>query len=198
MKNLFFPFLFCLMLFPCSMRAQEKAAVKPSEKLRQALLVIDIQNAYLPHMSEQDKTTALEVIKKVVMTFHRCKLPVIRIYHQDLEEGPSENSEEFKFPASVEVSESDPKVIKHYPSAFTKTDLDKMLKEMNVDTVYLCGLSATACVLATYWGAIDKQYEAFMVKGGLISSDPKRTAFIESICKSVSNSTMLYFLKLKD
>jgi len=198
MKPLLFCVAFCWLLSPLYMQAQDKTSAKPSVKLKQALLVIDIQNEFLPHMSEQDRKGALEVIKQAVLTFHASKLPVIRIYHQDLNLGPAENSEGFRFPASVEVSENDPKVIKHYPSAFTKTELDKMLKDLNVDTVYLCGLSATACVLATYWGAVDKQYEAFMIKGGLISSDTKRTEFVQSICKSVSFDTMLHFLRQKD
>ena len=193
MKNLFF--IFSLLVLPITMHAQEQLSAQPSEKMKPALLVIDIQNAYLPYMSEEDKKTALEVINGAVWTFHQSKLPVIRVYHQDLKWGPEENSDGFQFTKNVEVAGSDPKVIKHHPNAFMKTELDKILKDLNVNTVYLCGLSATGCVLATYYGAIDHEYETFMLKGGLISPDSRHTDFVEAICKSVDFDTLVFMLK---
>lgn len=194
MKNLFFLFCFCLLLLPFGMKAQEAADASKSGPMKPALLVIDIQNAFLPYMSEEDKKNALEVIKAAVAVFHKHNLPVIRIYHQDPKWTPAENSEEFQFPKSVEVADSDPKVIKHYANAFTGTNLDKVLRDLKVNTLFLCGLSATACVLATYFGGEEHDYQEFMLKGGLISSDSKRTEFIETTYDGISYTTMSFML----
>jgi len=176
------------------MHAQEATAAGPSDPMRPALLVIDIQNAFLPYMSEEDKKTAIEVINAAVNAFHKHKLPVIRIYHQDPKWTPGEDSEAFQFTKSVETADSDPKVIKHYPNSFTGTDLDNVLKDLKVNTLFLCGLSATGCVLATYYGAGEHDYQSFMLKGGLISSDSKRTEFVETTFDGISYETMSFML----
>lgn len=42
-----------------------------------------------------------------------------------------------------------------YYERIKNTDLDKILKEKDVNTLFLVGLSGTGCVLATYFGGID-------------------------------------------
>lgn len=162
----------------------------PANKMKPALIIIDIQNEYIPKMSEQEKKYAFQVINGSIWTFRQHNLPIIRVYHSDLNWGPDENSESFKYPNSIIIKDSDIMVHKHYPSAFTKTDLDKVLKELNCNTIYLCGLSATACVLATYFGGVDRAYNTFLIRDGVMSHDPDYTNVINDICNSVSFETM--------
>jgi len=54
-------------------------------------------------------------------------------------------------------------------------------------------LSATACVLATYYGAMDNDYDVFMIKDALLSPDASHTQTIEQITETVSVNTM-YFM----
>jgi len=111
---------------------------------------------------------------------------VIRVYHSDVERGPEPGTEPFEFPASIAVTENDPKVVKHYPSSFTKTDLEQILREQERNTVVLCGLSATGCVLATYFGAMEREFTVLMVEGALLSHDASYTGVIEKICYMVT------------
>ena len=170
----------------------EKAAPK---RMKPALVVMDIQNEFMQYMADEDKKFAPEVINAAIMRFRENGFPVIRVYHTDPKWGPKPDSPEFQFPETIMVKADDPKVIKNYGSAFKKTDLDKILKEKGCNTVFLCGLSAVACVLATYHGAMDLDYDVFMIKDGLLSHNAAYTNVIEDICDAVPYSAMKVMLE---
>lgn len=171
-----------LLTFSSISFSQSNEAAKP-ERLHPALLVIDIQNAYLPHMDQSEVGPAMENINFYINLFRQKGFPIIRVYHSDIKYGygPKEDSEQFEFPKTVLINPEDPKVIKHYGDAFNKTDLDKVLKEKKVNTVFLCGLSAVGCVLATYIGAENFDYTPFFLKDALISHKTAYTKNIEDI-----------------
>ncbi|MFC1573499.1 isochorismatase family cysteine hydrolase, partial [Candidatus Eisenbacteria bacterium] len=142
---------------------------------------------------EQD--LAMRMINGAIWQFRQHGLPIIRIYHTDPKWGPEPDSDDFEFPESVIIEEDDPKIVKNHPSAFVKTDLDKILKEMEVNTVFLCGLSATGCVLATYFGATEREYDAFMIEGALLSPRSEHTEAITEILESVGWGSMEVILR---
>jgi nicotinamidase-related amidase len=195
MKHLYT--LFSLLLFlPGLLGGQtESSQTSGEEKMKPALLVIDIQNAYLPQMSEDEKKFAMRVINGAIWYFRENNLPIIRVYHSDLRWGPEENSEDFQYPESVIIQDSDLKIHKHYPSAFTKTNLDELLKEKGINTIFLCGLSATACVLATYYGGIHHGYNTYLIREAIMSHNPSYTNVIKDICESVGFETMMQILE---
>ena len=198
MKNLLALILLCFCMFPSNLKAQERTLNDEGiKKIVPALLVIDIQNEFLPFMSETDRKSAMDTINKAIAIFHENKLPVIRVYHHDIERGPHPGSEGFEFPKSVQITENDPKVIKHYANAFTKTCLDSLLKTLGVNTVFLCGLSATGCVLGTYFGGMDHDYLTLMLKDGLISPKTEQTAMIREICSGLNYSVVKTMLNRK-
>jgi len=98
-------------------------------KMKPALLVIDVQKQYIPYMSKEDQELAIQMMNWAIWIFRENNLPVIRIYHTDPEWGPEPGSSAFEFHDSLKVKETDPKIVKNYPSAFTKTELDKLLQE---------------------------------------------------------------------
>lgn len=182
MKKIFSLTLLILLIITIAGFSQDKP-----EKMRPALVVIDIQNAFLPRMDKADVEPAMENINAYIDLFRKNGFPVIRIYHSDIkyEYGPKEGTEEFEFPKSVQIKPEDPKVIKHYGDGFNKTELDKILKDKKVNTIFLCGLSATGCVLATYIGAENYDYNAFFLKGAIISPKAAYTKNIEDIFEAV-------------
>jgi nicotinamidase-related amidase len=169
--------------------------VKTPAKMKPALLVIDIQNAYLPYMSEQDKKTGLEVINYVISLFRDNGFPVIRVYHTDPKQGPKPGTAAFEFPRSTAIKKDDPQVIKNYPNAFKKTELNKILQDQGCNTLFLCGLSATGCVLATYHGGLDLDYNTFLVKDSLISPDADLTKAVQEICQTIGYGTLKLLLE---
>lgn len=174
--------LACLLLSALAAAGQEKRGIE----IKPALLVIDIQNAYVPHMSAEDRDTVLENINKLIALFREHDLPVIRVYHTDPGKGPEPGTEPFEFPKTVAIKDSDERVIKNYPSAFKKTDLEKMLHEESCNAVFLCGLSATGCVLATYYGARDRDIISVMVEDAVLSPKVSYTRVIEEICATLT------------
>jgi nicotinamidase-related amidase len=174
-------------------------AGEPGEKevkqTKPALIVIDIQNRYLPMMAQDEKDLALRIINGAIWLFRQHDLPIIRVYHSDPEFGPKPGDEDFEFPASVMVKDDDPKIIKNFPSAFQKTDLAKKLREKEINTVFLCGLSAVGCVLATYYGAMERDYDVFMVKNGIMSHNSEYTGFVREITDAVTWKTLQFMLE---
>lgn len=180
-----------LMLSSSLLADQNEKKVK---QVKPALLVIDIQNKYLPYMSDKDKKFAMEMINGAIWLFRQHNFPVIRVYNTNPEWGPKPDTEEFEFPKSINISPDDPKIIKNFPSAFKETDLEELLKEKEINTVYLCGLSAVGCVLATYHGAMERDYNVFMIKDALLSHDAEYTNFVEEIMDTVSFKTLRFML----
>ena len=165
--------------FSQDQKDQTKAQIKP------ALLIIDIQNVYLSMVPEREKEVAMTYINGLIELFRSNGYPIIRIYHLDKEYGPKPDTEQFEFPTSVLIKDEDAKVIKTYGDGFNKTDLDKIIKEKGSNTLFLCGLSAVGCVLATWIGAQDHDYKAFMVKNAIMSHDSGYTNNVEDMFDAV-------------
>ena len=185
MKNMFH--LICLvilMMIPGTLFSQDKQEQKAP--IKPALVVIDIQNAFLPSIPDKDKETAMEYINYYIQLFRSQGYPVIRVYHQSEEYGVLPGTDQFEFPASVLIKPEDPKVIKTYPDGFNKTDLDKVIKESGSNTLFLCGLSAVGCVLATWIGAANNDYKAFLLKDAIMSHNSEYTDNIEVMFDAVN------------
>jgi nicotinamidase-related amidase len=157
----------------------EKVEIKP------VLLVIDVQNAWWPMMDAEDRKSAPQKINEAIALFRELGHPVIRVYHTDPHRGPEPGTDAFEFDKSIEVTGDDRKIVKNYPSSFLKTELEKVLRESGCNVVFLSGLSATGCVLATYFGALEREFTPVMVQGALISPCAKHTRMIEEICISM-------------
>jgi nicotinamidase-related amidase len=192
MKKLFLMLL--LTAFSVSLFSQDKKETAPNPEMKPALVVIDIQNKYLPYMSD-DRDKVLETINWAIFVAREYKIPVIRVYHTDPNWGPKPGTEEFEFPKTVKINDDDPKVIKNFGNGFKKTDLDNILKEKGINALFLCGLSATGCVLATYHGAMDNDYDVFMLQEAIISQDKDLTKAVEKICQSVTLDTFNFMMK---
>ncbi len=194
MKKLLSIILLTLFITSGFIYSQDSSAEK-TNRMKPALLVIDIQNAYLPMMDKSEKDRAMEMINWYIGMFRENGFPIIRVYHTDRQYGPPTDSEEFEYPTTVNIKPDDPKVIKNYGDAFNKTDLDKIIKEKGSNTLFLCGLSAVGCVLATYVGAQNYDYNVFFIKDALISHNTVYTKSIEEIFGAVSYDVIRVMLE---
>jgi len=194
MKKVFAVFVLALGV-SLALAKRVEAQIPQAEKMKPALLVIDIQNEFLPSMSEQDKKTAFDYINGALRRFHDKGFPVIRIYHSHPVAGPKPGSEAFEYPQSVLINPDDPKIVKTYSNAFNKTGLEKLLREKGCNVLFLCGLSADACVLATYQGAEDLDFDVFLIREALISPDSAATRFVAGMRETVSYGALKVILK---
>ena len=187
--------LLALLIAVQSVNAQsgepEKVSMKP------ALLVIDFQKQFLPMMSKEDQRQTLDMMNWAIWIFRQYGFPVIRIYHTSDKWGPKPDAPGFAFHDSLKVEQTDPKVVKTYASAFNKTELINLLKEKGINTLFLCGLSSTGCVLATYMDASNYDYEAFLIKDAILGPDAQNTNQIETIFNSLDLNTINYMFKIR-
>ncbi len=186
--------LFCVLAFSAYVSAQDNDATTDKE-IRPALLVIDIQNEFVNWMDKEDIETRYEYINYAIALFRKYDLPVIRVYHTTPGEGPEEGTKAFEFVDAIAIKDSDPMVIKNHGNAFNSTDLEQILEEKNVNTLFLTGLSGTGCVLASYFGAKDLGYDAHMIKNTIISPDVQHTQVIEESQGALSVKALLMLLK---
>ena len=156
------------------------------KNIKQALLVIDVQNKYMATIPPRDKELGIFFINLLIKLFRTYNFPIIRIYHHNKENGPIPNTEELEYPASILIQQEDTKIIKTYSDSFNKTNLNKVLTENGRNTVFLCGLSAVGCVLATKTGAQNNDYKAFIVKNAIMSHSTEYTKNVEAMFDAVS------------
>ena len=161
---------------------QRDANMKP------ALLVIDIQNAWLDSNVDLKKSVhkRIDVINGAIGWFRRNRLPIVVIYHEDKERGAVPGTKPFEFPDTVDIDSSDIKITKRYPNAFGKTELEATLRREGCDTVVIVGLSASGCALATFFGALDCDFTPYLVRGGVASHIEEHVRFVEEICETLN------------
>jgi nicotinamidase-related amidase len=164
--------------------------------LRPALLVIDIQNKWLSSSPglRASLEQRIDVINSAIALFRKKGLPIIRVYHVDKAEGPLPDTEEFDFPPSIGIAETDTRVIKNYSNAFNRTELADILALRKIDIVILCGLSATGCVLATYVGAEDHDLHPFLLRDGVAAGSERNVRFAEEIFETLSVGALTQML----
>ncbi len=159
----------------------------PTEKnIKPALLIIDVQNRYMATIPPRDKELAVFFINLLIGLFCKHNFPIIRVYHQNSENGPKPNTEEFEYPLSILIKPEDTQIIKTYSDGFNKTNLAGVLNEKGSNTLFLCGLSAVGCVLATWIGAQNNDYKSFIVKDAIMSHNSEYTKNAEAMFDAVS------------
>ena len=161
-------------------------AIQIENKIKPTLLIINVQNKYMATVPPGDKELAIFFINLLIKLFRNQDFPIIRIYHHNKENGPRPNTEEFEYPASILIKQEDIQIIKTYSDSFNKTNLNKVLIESGRNTVFLCGLSAVGCVLATRTGAHNNDYKAFIVKDAIMSHSSEFTRNVETMFDAVS------------
>ena len=186
---------FSLFILFSVVQGQDADEKNENVSLNAALLVIDVQNQFLPMMSKEDQDLALEMMNWSIWVFREAGLPVIRVYHTGEEWGPKPGTPEFEFPESLKVNDEDPKIVKTCPSSFTHTELDSLLKEKEINTLFLCGLSSVGCVLATWFDATAHDYKAFLVKDALLSHKSKYTEQVQDMFNAMDLETIMFMLE---
>ena len=159
--------------------------------MKPALFVQDLQNVWLYEPeSNQDLRKSFEMrlerINEAIDWFRERGLPIIIGYTEDPEEGIIPGTEGFEVPGSLHVMQNDLKVTKRHANAFANPELGAVLKRNGCDTFLILGLSASGCVLATYFSAFDFDVRPFLVKGCVASANEEHVRFAEDICDTVT------------
>ncbi len=155
-----------------------------------ALLIIDMQNDFVLENAPLRVKGAIEVIgniKKVLMEFRNRKLPVfhiVRIHRKDGSDVEITRREIFsKTPYAVEntkgaeiIDALKPKdgeyiIKKVRMSAFLGTELDAILKYLEIKNVVIIGIQTPNCVRATAFDAVAYNYNTYAVEDAIAAQN---------------------------
>ena len=159
--------------------------------MRPALFVQDIQNVWLyePDSNQELRKSVerrLGDINAAITLFRSRGLPIIVGYTEDADTGLAPGKWSFEVPGTVRVTSADHKVTKRHASAFANPELGTILRKERCDTIFIVGLSASGCVLATYFSALDWDVRPYLVKGCVASHDEEHVRFAEEICDTMT------------
>lgn len=142
---------------------------------RPALIIVDVINGFTdpncPLGSDAHSVVAANC--KLLDRFHAQQLPVYLttvVYHNDSDASVfrdrlpalnvlSAGSHWVEFDSRLQLSESDQRIEKTHASAFHGTHLNEQLKERNVDSLVVTGLTTSGCVRATAVDGLQYNYK---------------------------------------
>jgi nicotinamidase-related amidase len=156
--------------------------------MNEALLVIDMQKKFHKGIAGELMDKASEKVNEVVDICRRNGIAVVWIKHSNKRMGLVDGKDCFEYIDSIQPSENEIKITKTYGNGFKKTELNQILKEKGITTVYLCGFAAEGCVHNTYMGAKRSKYEAFKIEDAIGSNSNLLLRIFGKLGKRISIS----------
>ena len=121
--------------------------------MKLALIIIDVQNDYFEggKMPLHNPLKALENIEHVLTKFRENGLPVIHIQHigEPDDEFFQPNTNGVEIHSQLTPQSNEYHLIKHMPSSFLGTGLEKLLKEKEINDIVVCGMMSHMCIDTT-------------------------------------------------
>lgn len=122
-----------------------------TERKKAALLVIDVQNSFLPvHNNDQ----FLENIASLITTFHESDNLVVFVKDQS---GDAISS-------AISPAQNDVIITKPLSNSFASTSLNAVLQDNDVGTIYMTGLASEGCITSSCRGGYNLSYKVILVK----------------------------------
>ncbi|HET6869243.1 MAG TPA: cysteine hydrolase [Solirubrobacteraceae bacterium] len=168
----------------------------PIDPRRAALLVMDYQNGVVDMLGEPDELLACAADAIALARDRGAHVGYVRVAFTDadLESIPPTSSMGQRVAASgrafhddspttaiherVAPHNGDIIVRKTRVGAFSTTDLDARLREHNIDTVILAGISTSGVVLSTVRDASDRDYRVLVLADATADREPDVHAFL--------------------
>ena len=122
--------------------------------MKQALIIIDVQNDYFEGGRSEliNPLGALSNIKKVLQHFRNQGFPIIHVQHINTREGATffmPNTEGAAIHKELTPQENEYLVVKHAPNSFFETTLSDILKDEAITDVVMCGMMSHLCIDTT-------------------------------------------------
>lgn len=158
-----------------------------------ALLIIDMQNDFCLPEAPFEIKGAMSVtpqIKKAIDASRNCGLPIIYIirhyradgsdveitrYHDFIKKGGAciRGTKGAEIIDELKPVKGDYIIVKQRWSAFFQTELDILLRRINVDQIVVTGIQTPNCIRATVWDANSLDYEVILLTDGTAAKTPE-------------------------
>lgn len=139
------------------------------EKMKNALLLIDIQNDYFKggEMELVGMEQASSNAKLILEGFRETKSSIIHIQH--LATGPGAtfflpDTKGAEIHETVAPQASERIITKHFPNSFKATNLLNLLEKSGVKEVVICGAMSHMCIDATTRAAFDLGFKCTVIE----------------------------------
>ncbi len=148
-----------------------------------ALIIIDMQNDFIlpgspAYVKNAEKT--ITKIKEVLQFFREKNLPIFHIIREYFKDGSNVENfrvKDFKNGKSYVVKgtkgaeivkelkpiDNEYVIVKPRFSAFMKTELDFILRRLNVETLVVCGTQYPNCIRTTVFDAVSYDYNVILL-----------------------------------
>ena len=151
-----------------------------------ALLIIDMQNDFVLPGAPMEVTGAAATVANIAMVlnrFRRLQQPVFHVVREHRADGSDvdpfrrydfDAGTTFVVPGTrgceivdgLSPIDSDYRLVKPRFSAFMQTELDFMLRRLQIDQIVVCGTQYPNCIRATIFDAVSLDYEVTLVTDG--------------------------------
>jgi nicotinamidase-related amidase len=146
--------------------------------MKEALLLIDIQNDYFPG-GKMELVGMEEAVKKaaeLLKTFRTLGKPVFFIKH--LSKRPNATffipgTRGIDFHSSMSPLPEEAVIEKHFPNSFFQTELLSKLKEKNVTSLVICGAMVHMCIDTTVRAAKELGFTCTLIYDACAAHDLK-------------------------
>ena len=140
---------------------------------RQALLIIDMQKGlFTPATPRFDAVGVVKRINALAVMMRERSMPVIYIQHDGLRDGDFvPQSQEWQLLDELKVEPTDILLNKTANDAFYRTELETILRNLNVGELLITGCATDFCVESTLQSALVKDFKVIAVADGHTTAD---------------------------
>jgi len=122
--------------------------------LKQALLIIDVQNDYFTGGKSElyNPLKALKNIEKILLHFRNQTLPVIHVQHINVSACATffqPDTEGVLIHKNLTPYENEYLIVKHAPNSFFETNLLDIIKDNSITEIVICGMMSHMCIDTT-------------------------------------------------
>lgn len=130
-----------------------------------ALLIIDVQKGFLDENDYDPSYEVVDSVVKVANIFKNNNDKVIAFRHidDDPDSPIASGTPGADIPEAI-LEFTDEVIEKRYPISFKGTNLDEVLKENEIEELYIAGLNMEYCILFTSIAAADRGYDVTVIK----------------------------------
>lgn len=164
--------------------------------MKQALLIIDVQNDYFKNgkMELINPDNALAKINQLEDHFFYNNLPIIYIQHINPSDASffQENTVGVALHPQLQVKDSSIIVEKHFPNSFLETKLQEILKQHQVEQLVITGMMTHVCIDSSTRAAKELGYQPIVIAdatatrdlehdGKIVKAAAVQTAFLSAL-----------------
>jgi len=144
--------------------------------MKQALLIIDIQNDYFPggHMELTGMEKAAAQAQQLLKNFRDQGLLAFHVQHLSQRENAHffiPNTVGAEIHPLVKPEKTEIIICKHYPNSFRETVLHEKLQQSKIEQLIICGAMSQMCIDSTVRAAYDLGYRCIVIHDACATKD---------------------------